>query len=314
MSASKNVEKEEKFSSSDFIEMHACPICESKDLKKIGDKSTIHPQSTFSVSLNSCNDCRHWSTNPMPNAKLLSRLYGEASLSVLGAGWSAEISSQNDDSSMVADDDWVVVGLSSIKPGNFLEIGPGDGSLLRKIRSLGWNAFGVDLGDYAKGFQVVSSSDQLPAGLKFDVIVFRDVLEHVADPSEVLEHYLSYLTDDAILFVSVPWSESKRAKQLSCDWEMVRPLGHLNYFSIKSLHWLLGKSCFVPVSTNTENIYGPYWRRMAVSAISMIYSIVSPSRWNFFGQRFKKLAQEISLFPGDPQGDQLHVISRRNMR
>lgn len=308
-----NSASEQVFNKSDFISIDQCPACNSRKIENLGSRKTIHPQSSFSVSLIRCLSCEHWSTNPLPTAQLLTTLYSESSLSVLGEGWSEHITSLNEDDSIAPDNDWVVKGLLDTPPGNFLEIGPGDGSLLRKMRALGWNAFGVDLGEYAKGFQVVSSPDQLPDSIKFDVIVFKDVLEHVSTPKIILNSYLPNLTSDAKLFIGVPWSESKRAQTLQVSWEMVRPLGHLHYFSKQSIKTILKEVNFNVITTSTENIYGSYPRSLARSLASLAAALVFPSRWNTADKKLKRIIEELSIFPGDPAGDQLHIKAQREI-
>lgn len=307
------VAPERIFKASDLIDFSGCTVCGSGELQKLGSKSTIHPRSTFSVTLVRCRGCEHWSTSPLPTQELLVSLYGESSLSVLGEGWSDGVSSTNEVSSVASDDDWVVKSLRNSKPGKFLEIGPGSGALLRKMRSMGWDAFGVDLGDYAKGFQVVSSPNDLPADIKFDVLVFNDVLEHVTSPSDLLASYLPFLSEDAELFVGVPWSESKRAKVLKTSWEMVRPLGHLHYFSKASLGRVLDDAGFDVVSFETANIYDGYSKRLMFSIVSLAYGVLKPSRWKKIGARFGSAFDELKMFPGDPSGDQLRVKGKRRL-
>lgn len=300
---------EEIFLSDDFSLQTSCYFCKSDQLEEIGSTSTIHPRSRFGLSIIRCLNCDHWHTNPMPKPELLSRLYAQASLSVEGADLLPSVDKVDTVSATAPDDHWIVKALCKYPPGNFLEIGPGKGALLRKMRSLGWNSFGVELATYKKGFQVVSSLGELPDSIQFDVIVFQDVLEHIPNPSPVLNDYLRFLSPSALLFMSVPWSESKRARYLKATWEMVRPLGHLHYFSKESSRSLLKSSGFEVLAIEAVNINRGYMRDLAAYTLSFVHGLL-PSKWRTLDTRTLRLIRYLALFPGDSVGDQLYVRAK----
>lgn len=211
-----------------------CVACGSKDFYLIGSAPIINPNLDERFDIKSCSLCQHWMTFPMPSRELLASLYSQASLSVLGDGWAHNYSSGNMTESVASDDNWVIKRLSSLPAGNFLEIGPGDGSLIRRFRELGWNGYGVDPGQYLSDQRIVASAEYLPAELKFDVIVLQDILEHTSNPWEELQLYRDHLSSDARIFMTFPWSESDEAIKIGSSWAMVRPIGHLHYFSKKS--------------------------------------------------------------------------------
>ncbi|MFZ2162820.1 MAG: class I SAM-dependent methyltransferase [Sideroxyarcus sp.] len=310
-----NNEIEKSFADSEFVRMGACSICHSTNLESIGTRNTIHPHSRFSVQIKRCLDCHHWFTDPMPKAELLTRLYSESSLSVLGGNWASEVESNNRKETITADSNWIVKNLSQVKPGNFLEIGPGDGSLLRKAGQLGWNAFGVDLGNYASGFQVVSSISQLPNSVQYDAIVFQDVLEHVSDPGFELSNYADRLRSGAILFMTVPWSESKRARFGKAHWDMVRPLGHLHYFSKQSAKLLLESKGFEILSMETVNNHGSSFtqaKSIMRASLKVLLTLLRPPRWKVLNNRMRELILQARCFP-DTAGDQLYIRAKRNI-
>ncbi len=305
-------EVERSFRDSDFVPLVACPICNASQVEVIGTKATIHPRSRLCVRIVGCLICKHWYTDPMPRAELLTMLYAESSLSVLGENWAAAVESSNRAQNLAPDSHWVVRGLSKSKPGKLLEVGCGDGGLLRKMRLLGWDAHGVDLGSYAKGFQIVASPSELPGTIRFDAIVFQDVLEHVANPLDVLSSYMRFLSPNAVLLMAVPWSESTKAQKEKESWCMVRPLGHLHYFSKQSVGLLLKASHFDVLRFKTLNIYGSYTKALLLSLLSFCYGIVRPSRWSTLARRADHMARLIEEFPGDSAGDQLCVLARMN--
>ncbi len=308
-----NHEAERSFAESEFASIGDCPICRSTNLETVGTKATIHPRSRFSVQIKRCIDCHHWCTDPMPKAELLGALYAESSLSVLGENWASEVEANNRNETIASDSNWIVKNLSKVKPGNFLEVGPGEGRLLRKMGQLGWNPFGVDLGNYAGGFQVFSSINQLPESIQYDAIVFQDVLEHVSDPLHELSQYAERIKAGAILLMTVPWSESKKAKFGKTRWDMVRPLGHLHYFSKQSAKMLLESIGFEVLAMETVNTDGSLFfqaKSLFRSALKVLFRTLRPSKWKDLRSSINNVVMLAVCFP-DNAGDQLYIRARK---
>src|SRR5262245_38693340 len=81
------------------------------------------------------------------------------------------------------------------KPGTALEVGCGNGFMLDVLRQQGWQVLGTERTEesasYARsvlGLQVITGGlEALPKGLRFDLIILFQVLEHIADPLALLE-------------------------------------------------------------------------------------------------------------------------------
>lgn len=295
----------------DFHVVSKCPICGSDSFTLQSTNKTMDATADFRLDIRSCNKCYHWHTNPNPSVELLAHLYATASPAVIGANWDLKVKSQNVKGTLASDDHWIVSRLLSQTAGNFLEVGSGDGSLVRKMRSLGWNSWGVDLGSYAAGYQIVTGVSQITLDKKFDVIVFQDVLEHVSNPIEEMSVYTPYLSNDCLLFVTVPWSESKRAKVLGGDWDMVKPLGHLHYFSKISAKVTLQKNKFDAIEMFPVNIYGFQARSVTFAFLSLLAGLLRQSRWRELRQRLKQLRSLVAIYPEKPLGDQLYVVGKK---
>jgi SAM-dependent methyltransferase len=90
---------------------------------------------------------------------------------------------------------------------------------------------------------------------KFDVIVFADVLEHLAWPLGTLRTYLQFLADGGSAIISLPnvglWSA--RFAHLFGSWEYeatgVLDFTHLRFFTRKSARWLIAEAGLTPVRT-----------------------------------------------------------------
>lgn len=229
---------------------NACPICLSRALREVADGvSTIHPRSTTTLSLMECRDCGHWFMSPVPEQSYLSELYAAGSLSVLGENWEGQTTHH-----FVERDSRALPSLESsghriaeserrTEPSDYLELGPGGCTLLDAFRGGGWNAWGVEAGSWARGTaKFVAEIADLPPELLFDVIVAHDVLEHVSRPGEVLQALRSRLRPGGRIYLAFPNCDSASARLRRDRWSMVRPIGHLHYFSRRSVRVLVGGS------------------------------------------------------------------------
>ncbi len=94
-----------------------------------------------------------------------------------------------------------------------LDVGCSRGYLMNKLRGQNWTVVGIEPNsDDAKiasqtGFNVFncSAEEALKANLgKYDRIIFADVLEHLVNPTEVLQAYRRHLTENGTVVISVP--------------------------------------------------------------------------------------------------------------
>jgi SAM-dependent methyltransferase len=98
------------------------------------------------------------------------------------------------------------------RPVTVLDFGCGNGSAVSQylIRE-GVRYYGVDIHrpslDYARahfGGPAATFLDCVPDGVSFDVIVYADVLEHLADPAAVMRAHRAQLAADGIVIGAVP--------------------------------------------------------------------------------------------------------------
>jgi SAM-dependent methyltransferase len=180
----------------------------------------------------------------MPDQAYLLELYAASSTSVFGEGWDSTVGDAFE--SRIAPDArsaWIRSREAASRAGRYLEIGPGDGALLRYFESRRWECHAVEPGAWARGSDnFVDSLDQLSGDDAFDVIVASDVLEHTADPLGTARRLSALLAPDGRIYVSFPNSSSLRARLQKERWRMVRPIGHLHYFSRESVTELLARS------------------------------------------------------------------------
>lgn len=286
-----------------------CIACGFKAFQSVGIAKVIDPASADEFMILECAQCHHWATNPLPSARELADFYSVGSLRVLGDGWANNYASGEDASKVASDNNWVVQRTNDLAPGNFLEIGPGDGSLIRKFRAIGWNAFGVDPGQYLSDKSIVRSAQDLPADTRFQVIVLQDILEHTSNPWEELLKYKTFLSSGTRVYMTFPWSESREARKLGANWAMVRPVGHLHYFSKSSAKSLLNSIDAELISMQIINLMPSKIQRVKnlawlLSTFPLQY-FRRGVRKNPYRQRLSLLWQSYVSFRSE--GDQLYV-------
>ena len=136
---------------------------------------------------------------------------------------------------------------------------------MKRASERGWRAEGIDpsrqacaharsLGEsVTEGFYDDAAVEQL--GL-FDAITLTNMLEHVADPSALIERAHRNLSDGGLICVTVPndynrLQETLRRGQGLPPW-WVAPPHHLNYFTFASLAGLLSRFGFREIARSTS--------------------------------------------------------------
>ncbi|MEW6667854.1 MAG: class I SAM-dependent methyltransferase [Thermodesulfobacteriota bacterium] len=141
-------------------------------------------------------------------------------------------------------------------PGTLLDVGCGAGFFLNIAREGGHHVSGVELSGWAaaaarENFGLRVFNGQLKeAGFSpesFDVITLWHILEHVADPRDLLSHVHGILKEDGILAVEVPNIGSIAARIAGKHWELLAPREHFYYFNPQTLLRLLRLVGFIPL-------------------------------------------------------------------
>jgi SAM-dependent methyltransferase len=123
-----------------------------------------------------------------------------------------------------------------------LDVGAASGVLVDAARRAGLDAVGVEpsasLADAARkrGLPVYAGGLPHPelADRRFDIVFLVDVIEHVAEPLQLLADCAAYLADDGVLLVVTPDVHSIAARLMGRRWWHFR-LAHVGYFERSSL-------------------------------------------------------------------------------
>jgi len=123
-----------------------------------------------------------------------------------------------------------------------LDVGAAAGLLVSESRKQGLDSIGVEPSHslvevaHRNGQEVLQGVLPHPdlAGRRFDIVFLVDVIEHVAEPVELLRLCADHLAEDGILLVVTPDVSSVAARALGRRWWHFR-LAHVGYFDRKSL-------------------------------------------------------------------------------
>ena len=213
------------------------------------------------VELRQCLNCNHWWINPLPMQDYLNSLYANGSEFVV-TGWQKRYLKPH---GLKIVQKHVLKFEKNPKGLNYLEIGIGSGSLFNAFKKRGCTCTGVEPGVWGKEKDnIYYSIMDLPKNVKYDIIVATDVIEHIESPISMLQKLRELANPNGRIYCSFPNNNSLRAFYSKAQWRMVMPLGHLHYFSKKSLtkafkatQWKitnLDKSDLFPHRINMENL------------------------------------------------------------
>jgi SAM-dependent methyltransferase len=150
------------------------------------------------------------------------------------------------------------------KPGAWLDVGFGNGSLLFTAEEWGFQPVGLDLRESTvEGLRLLGVEAYcediatFQRDVKFSVISMADVLEHIPFPKVALEAAHRLLDQDGVLFVSMPNFDCSAWRLL--DRDNANPywgeLEHYHNFSRSRLYELLQEMNFEPVRYGVSERY-----------------------------------------------------------
>lgn len=224
-----------------MIDLHhrrECPICNSPKSLTLHDAvSTINEESNLTTELRECDECSHWWNTPSPRQAVLIDLYKSGSLYVIGKNLDVETRKPREEGVFHT---MITNFKTDMSDMNYLEVGCGGGQLFRSMREKVGLCYGIEPGDWASDIEdIVVDINMIPENLSFDLLVFQDVIEHTEDPIDTLSMYTERMRPGATLFVAFPNKDAPNAQREREQWDMIRPFGHLQYFSKKSLSLLM---------------------------------------------------------------------------
>ena len=123
-----------------------------------------------------------------------------------------------------------------------LDIGCGNGVLLRQFQKRGCVCFGSDPSPWAREYAQQYGYTLLPcieeadiAPESFDIVTSTSTLEHVARPLEHVQHIMAVVKHGGIAYITCPNYGSLLIRLRILKGRLVNPPGHCNYFTAQTL-------------------------------------------------------------------------------
>ena len=146
------------------------------------------------------------------------------------------------------------------RAGHLLEIGCGHGNLLLEARAQGYQVAGLEYSpDAAQKANQKLGADLVRVGAvgqtplpesSYDICILADVIEHVRDPKDLLQHIWRVLKPEGVMFVATPSIDSWSSRSLGRHWMEFKP-EHLFYFGRETIRRLLANAGFSEISVTT---------------------------------------------------------------
>ncbi len=220
-----------------------CPVCNSKNIKDIFIK--------WGFAHSVCNNCQHVFVRNQLNKKILMKLYDKSLADI----FQRERRSKN--SSLKNYWDKVYTKYSKLyvnKNIKILDVGCGDGQFIKIVKEKfkNKNIFGSEFSIHTKeplrkllgkNFLYKSNIEQIrKKNLKFNLITFWGVLEHLKNPLDTIRSSKKILEDNGKILVLIPNIKSRAFKILGVSTPTINPREHLQFFTESSMKCLTKKS------------------------------------------------------------------------
>jgi len=224
---------------------NSCPICHSDSYKN----HLEHGE----VNYIRCKVCDMVYLKDMPSNETLARFYSKDFFN-----------SQTDDfiknSTQIRKERLASIEALIPGKGRLLDIGCGQGYFLKEAKDKGWDAYGLDISDYAaRHSKKVAGVDIFLGHIHdaryedsfFDVVTLWDVLEHTKDHIKILNEVRRVLKKGGIVVASTPNAGSMDAICHKYKWPYFdfEKYGHILQFTPKTL-----KRSFKKCEFHIENI------------------------------------------------------------
>jgi len=129
-----------------------------------------------------------------------------------------------------------------------MEFGAGLGITCRALRDSGAEVTAIEpfaWQECAKtGITTYRSLDELPATLKFDVILSLEVVEHLREPLAILRDLRGRLLPSGWLYLATPNAASLRARLHRARWSEFGKYGHMLFYTPRTLEIALRQAGF----------------------------------------------------------------------
>lgn len=221
----------------------------------------------------------------------------------------------------MAEVEFNVMYLPFIRGGRLLEVGCGSGAMLELMNRLGWDAEGIDFDSKAvtaarsRGLKVALGSleQQTYANESFDAITTSHLIEHVPNPSALVEKMLELLKPGGRLVVVTPNTASMGSRIFGRTWRGLEPPRHLHIFTPQSLRQLVCSAGFEieKLDTTIRNANGMFAASLSLRTSEPRATPPSQSvAWRAFA-RSLQIVEWLGLHVIKNLGEEIALVARK---
>lgn len=301
----------------EFIERNKCINCDSKHLSTLASgKFTDAPLKEFiendpwgespmpyveneTWEFVSCNDCEQKYHKRILSPEWMTKCYTEWVTQEAMEEFLAKIQTPSTDFNKAKVNVSHILQLEKLTRGlrkdnalRLLDFGCGWGEFLATCERFGFDSHGIDFSPDRRQQGSVnifpSLSDLKESGYgdkPFHVVTMFEVLEHVANPSEILNSLSEIIVPGGILILETP--DCTGVTDIITDWDYrkIHPLSHINAFTKKTLCSIAEKAGFKFIDSELA-----YTTSDSIQAIkTAVKRLIKPLSNNSTQQYFRKI-------------------------
>lgn len=267
-----------------FFTDNSCPVCNDAARTKVVDfsystnlvlKKMGVSKPYPSVRIWQCQKCSHHYASPVISPEKLSEYYSQ-----LNSIFYSRAEQRTDDP-LEREHQITFEQVSSyMQPGRVLEIGCGQGFLLRRFADNGWEAHGVEPSRIASEF----ARDTLGLPVKseflttehydrhsFDLIMLFDVVEHLTSMDGMMDLIKHYLKPNGMLVFGTGNINSINAKLNGKTWAYFGAWEHVSFFSPLSVEFLLDNHDFQLLNLSRHSHQGSTLSNIVSFMLNLIF-------------------------------------------
>jgi len=251
----------------------SCPICLSDTLIP-----ALHIQDYFltqeEFDILQCTNCEVLITKPFPSADKMGGYYDSGEYFSHGGNEKGLIPKVYNSIKEVNIKNKYKQVTKDLDTGKILDIGCGIGDFLGYCKKAGWKVSGLEPNEQAR--KIVLKNHQIEAvdvseisnmaENQFDLVTLFHVLEHVAEPKNMVSEILRILKPGGRLVIALPNNASWDAKYYDKYWAAWDVPRHLFHFNPKSISFFMNR-----FPLKKEMIKPMIWDAFYVSLLSEKY-------------------------------------------
>ncbi len=261
----------------------SCPLCNGPD--------HVHERHIGAFQLVRCRNCGMVFVNPQPTPEALAAGYSGRGLLARCIGGRTDKTTFYETWFGSRDRRrWTAVLRRMARmtgKGRLLEYGCGPALVGQMAADDGWQVEAIDLGEWIRELQpqrsfplhVGTLIEQHWTDGRFDAIYAQDVLEHLQRPLDELRELARILRPGGVIYVHVPNYASLTIRLGVSRFAYNEPLGHLNYFTPRTLGEMLRRAGFLRIRLGSDHLeYQDFFRRQSFDYAAFEQHIAAAGR------------------------------------